>query len=894
MTEDRRKQVRMGLIAAVVAAAGLVLGVIFGSFVLWQGGRFEDLEKLETHKPALFTKIYSKRGELIDIISSERRIILDFEDIPKNFVHALVAVEDEDYFDHIGVSPFGILSAVKDNVLKNTRRGASTLTQQLVKNITKDKRFSYKRKLKEQFLAVQLELRYTKEEIFAMYVNEVPFGNNQFGIEAAARYYFGKTVGALSLEECATLAGLLQAPSRYNPYRNPDECLARRNVVLDRMGVEGYVDRDRVDMAKAAPLELRDRNRNDPQPTAAHFVDMVREYLFDKYGEETVRTSGWDVHTTLDIDYQRAAEKAVGEGLKDVDKQLGYRRYDCPSVFKGPRGEEPDILNDYYDPTWRAPMQEGLSVRGVVMSVEADHAMVRVDDRLFRIEARNVKWVARRIRDLSKYFNAGDAPLFHVVARDHIDAAASENELDAGYDEESEEAAPEEASGEQSDEAQLVEEDYPFTLELDQEPEIEGAMLAVDPRSGDLLAMVGGYDYRRSKFNRATQAKRQVGSAFKPVVFGAALEKGFTLSDILFDEPTVFVDPTKFEVDEETGEIEPWVKNADEERKMRLGLIPTPVPYEPHNYYNRYVGRVTLRDALAQSKNIVSVKLLNAAGYDNVLDYALRLDLDEHSLQPYPSLALGAMEMTLQEMAYAYSAFANKGVRYQPRFISLIMDAKGRVIEENPPKGIQAISPQNAYLIADALTSAIEDDRGTARRAQRLRMPLAGKTGTTNDYTDAWFLGFNPEIVVGVWVGRDLRHTIGRNRTGTNTALPLWIRFFESVKASLDQQDFVMPEGLTKVPIDKFTGKKITRDCDCEEDGLILETYIRGTEPTEICSQEEKERQRLPWYLQKRAYQYDYETGEIKPARVMIDNVSQRRATRLLTDAREKDEKDDA
>ncbi len=883
MNQKKKRIIRWTLTVFAVTALGVSLGILAGMYVLWQGARFEDLEKLETHKPALFTKIYSRRGALIDIISAEQRIMLDFEDIPKEFVNALIAVEDEDFFHHIGVSPFGILSAVKDNLLKNTHRGASTLTQQLVKNITKDTRYSYKRKLKEQFLAVQLELRYTKEEIFAMYVNEVPFGNHQFGIEAAARYYFGKTVGALNLEESATLAGLTQAPSRYNPYRNPDACIRRRNVVLDRMAVEGYIDREKRDSAKRAPLELRDRNRRQAQPTAAHFVDMVREYLFDKYGEETVRTSGWDVYTTLDMTYQREAEQAVREGLKEIDKLLGYRRYDCPSVFSGPSGQDEDILQTYYDPSWRTPLQESVSLRAVVMAVEADYIDARVEDRVFRLTAERVKWVARRVKDMTQYFKVGDAPLFRVVRKpDPESGAEAEPEPEGAANEAAENAGP-----------QLVAEDFPFTLELDQEPDIESALMAVNPRNGDLLAVVGGYDYRRSKFNRATQAKRQVGSAFKPVVFGSALEQGYTLSDILFDEPTIFVDPTVFEI-EDDGEIKPRVNNPDIERRMRLGLIPTPKPYQPHNYYNRYAGRVTLRDALAQSKNIVSVKLLNSVGYDHVVDYALRLKLDENSLQPFPSLALGAMEMTLRDMSYAYSAFANNGVRYEPRFVSLIMDAKGRVIEETPPKGEQVLSPQNAYLMTSAMSSVIQDEKGSGRRAKRLGMPLAGKTGTTNDYTDAWFVGFNPELAAGVWVGRDLRHTIGSNRNGSNTALPIWIKFLERVKGTLQREDFSMPEGLTKVPIDKYTGKKMTRDCNCQEDGLILETYLQGAEPTEICAQREKERQKLPWYLQKRAYQYDWEEGAIEPARVLVDFVSQRRAQRLLELERNKDGDDGA
>ncbi len=432
----------------------------------------------------------------------------------------------------------------------------------------------------------------------------------------------------------------------------------------------------------------------------------------------------------------------------------------------------------------------------------------------------------------------------------------------------------------------------PFRLELDQEPDLEAAFLVADTQNGDILAMVGGYDYQRSKFNRSEQAKRQVGSAFKPVIFGAALEQGYTLTDKLFDEPTLFADPNQFTLDE-NGEVQIIYANANQARRMRLGLIPKPKPYLPHNYYNSYVGQVTLRTAMAQSKNIVSVKLLNAVGYDHVLDYAYRLKLGHNNLQPFPSLALGAMEMSLSDLIYAYSAYAHNGVRYEPRFISLITDSKSHVIEDNPPKGEQVISPQNAYLVTTSLRAVIGDEKGTARRALSLQRQLdgnlGGKTGTTNDYTDGWFVGYSPRIVAGAWVGRDLKHTIGNKMAGSNTALPIWLKFFEEIKGDLVGDSFVMPEGLIKVPVDRITGKRITSDCDCDDQDLILEVFERGTEPTEICTRAERAKLELPWYLQKRTYELDPETGEIKPAWVEIDVTSQKRALEFLKNAEHQD-----
>ena len=880
------------LIAMVL---GLAAGIPNGMFVLWQGEQFDDLEVLETYKPLLYTRVFDRKGNLIDIISTEQRFKIEYEDIPKDFVHALVAVEDEYFFSHIGFSPVGMLSALRDGLMRDYFRGASTLTQQLVKNITKDKRYAVSRKAKELFLAVQLERMFTKAEIFSQYVNEVPFGNNQFGIEAAARYYFDKPTTALNLVESATLAGIPQAPTRFNPYRYPDACINKRNIVLERMAVEGFITREQAQTAKKEPLILRDRREGSTKaPLAAHFMDKVRNHLFDKYGEEQVRTSGWDIHTTLDLDYQRIAESAVKEGLKGVDKTLGYRNYDAPSALKGTDLPEDEVLKEYFDPSWRTPIQDGVNLRAIVTHVSEEEVRVRIKEHTFLLTYENMKWISRKKpKDLGRYFKVGDVPLFKVILKENL---GQDIDLDAYLDEENiipfedetVEADVAVVESEETEDGEVVEapeptQVFPFELELDQEPELEGSFMAVDTQSGDILAMVGGYDYRRSKFNRADQALRQVGSAFKPIIFGAALERGYTLSDTLFDEPTLFVDPTQFEFDDK-GEIKVRTRNATIARKMRLGLIPTPKPYQPHNYYNRYVGKVTLRSALAQSKNIVSVKLLNSVGYDRVLDYVNRLRLYKPSLQPFPSLALGAMEMTLQDMVYSYSSFSNLGVRYEPRFVRLIMDSKGRIIEDNPAKGEQVVSPQNAYLVKEAMRAVIFDPKGSGKRALQLKYPhLAGKTGTTNDYADAWFIGFSPNIAAGVWVGHDIKRTIGRGRAGSNTALPIWQKFYEGVKDDLPKEGWALPEDMIKIPIDRVTGKKLTPDCDCDEKDLILETYIKGTEPTSICTAKEKKAMTgLPWYLQKRTYQYDTLTGEMKPNTVMIDNASQLKALEFI------------
>lgn len=870
----------------VALAFGAIAGGVFGYFVLWQGARFEDLQNLEAYKPKLYTKIHDRNGVLLATISSEKRVILDFEDIPKEFVDAMVALEDEDFFNHIGVSPLGILAAVKDNLTKGTMRGASTLTQQLVKNITKDKRNSYQRKLKEQFLAVQLEARFTKEELFAMYANEVPFGNNQFGIEAAAKYYFGKSVGALSLVESATLAGLPQAPTRFNPYRHPENCKAKRNLVLGRMLDEGYITQAQFDKGILEPLVLREK-QNRPREVAGHFIDKVRNYLFETYGEDVVRTSAWDVYTTIDVGYQRIAEDAVRDSLKEKDKTLGYRHYDCPNIYKGKETADANLLVEYFDPTWHRQPQLGINMRALVMAVEKDKVHVRVKDASITLTHDNMPWVAKKIRDMNKYFKVGDTPLFMLeelppepVEPPEEEVAVEGEEAEAEVSEEGEDS-PETAVAEVVPE--VVEPPFPFKLALDQEPDIEGAFIAVDPTTGDMLAMVGGYDYRRSKFNRAEQARRQVGSSIKPLIFGAALENGYTLADILVDEPTSFWDPTQLRLDE-NGELDLFAPHSERARRIRLGLIPRPEPYEPHNYYNTFDGKITLRRSLAASTNIVAVKLLNSVGYDHILEYADRLKLlDNNDLQPFPSLALGAPEITLEDMTYAYGTFGNEGVRYKPRFIRSIMNDKGLYIEKNDKEGEQVISPQNAFLVSQAMTEVIHGKHGTAKTARRLGLKhIAGKTGTTNDYTNAWFIGYSRQIAAGAWVGRDLNHTIGKGSTGGNTALPIWRRFMVAIKDDLTDKPFTIPEGITTVPVDYYTGKKVTRDCDCNQDDVVLEVFVKGTEPTEVCTAREREVMDLPWYLQKRTYQIDEPNRKIKPSLVQINHPSQKRALRFL------------
>ena len=875
-----KKYIKYGVISIVL---GGIIGLGFGIFIIYQGQTLEDLRTLKEYTPKLFTRVYDRNGKLIDIISSEKRIVLEYKDIPQNFVYALVATEDKDFFQHIGVSPLGILSAVKDRLFTSQLRGASTLTQQLVKNITKDTRNSFYRKFKEQLLAVQVEMLFTKEEIFAMYANEIALGNNQFGIEAAATYYFGKPVGALNLPECAALAGIPQAPSRYNPYKYPDACKERREHVLRRMMDQGYITQAELQEASRTNLELVDHKGSQDSIGGGWFVDKVRAYLFDKYGEETVRSSRWDVYTTLDLDWQRMAEASMVKGLQQVDKKQGYRPADVPSVFKGVQKDNPDILNTYFDPSWHRALLPGTQIRGLVTEVHENAVKVRILDQFFEVSKAQMKWIQRA--PLESLFKIGDVPLF-LVADSGLPVPDMADEDESETDAEMATEPGSETNTGVEDVQDVLEKERKgqtnsLILLLDQEPVIEGGLYAVDNKTGAIRAMVGGYNYKKTKFNMAEQARRQVGSAFKPILYGAAFENGYTLSDLIFDEPTVFVDPIFFEPTVEGG-FTRKLRSEKIERAMRLGLMAVPQPYEPHNYYENYAGYVTLRLALAQSKNIVAVKLLNAVGYDHVLDYVFRMGLGNDQLQPFPSMALGAFEMTLAEMTHAYSTFAMNGIHFDPLFVTLISDNKGRILEKNLEKGEQVISPENAYLVTSAMRSVIEDPLGTGRKAKTLGLPLAGKTGTTDDYSDAWFLGMHPDVTVGVWVGHHTKITIGKNATGASVALPIWIDFVNGIKRELVTREFTRPPNIVSLPVDRTTGKRVTSDCDCDPSQQISEDYIKGMESIEICSKEEQIALALPWFLQKRQFDYDPEEMKMRSALAWIDNASQRRGNLVL------------
>ncbi|MEW5983574.1 MAG: PBP1A family penicillin-binding protein [Acidobacteriota bacterium] len=754
-----------GIVALFVIAA--VLGILTGGLVAYTGD-LPLVEALDDYTPSTITRVHASSGEVVGEFATQRRILLRYEDIPELLRHAILSAEDDSFEHHIGINFRRLFVAAVTNVLKGGYEGgASTLTQQLARKLFLKPDKTLERKVKEWLLALQIEKRYTKQEIFTLYCNQMNLGHGAYGVEAAARLYFGKSVKDLKLEEAATIAGILQLPERQSPYVNPTWATRRRNYALQRMATEGYITRAEADAAAARPLAVTGLPAAGGT-VAPYFIEEVRKHLERQYGARDLYESGLEVYTTLDVELQQAANLALDRGLRAIDKRRGYRRPSRSVLGDG------GTIASYTDRRWERPIRPGDIVPAVVVRVggtrRADAsagldrplpqgaARLRVGTYEADLTRRGFAWTGRS--------SAADL----VGAGDLIQVAVT------GVDEQ-----------------RLV-----LEVTLEQEPVIDGALLAIDNDTGQIMAMTGGLDFRRSKFNRAVQAPRQVGSIFKPVVFAAAIDRGYTPSTIIVDEPVSY----------EAGPGQP--------------------PYEPRNYDRRYEGPITIRRVIEQSRNVPTVRMMDQLGPAQVVEFARRLGF-ESPLQPFLSTALGASEATLLEVTSAYSAFANQGLRMQPYQISKIVDRDGTLLEEQRPEARDGIRADTAYIISNLLRGVVE--RGTAEKAAALEWPLAGKTGTVDDYTDAWFVGFDPHVTVGVWVGFDEKKPIGPNETGAAAALPIWIDFMQAYIGARGDRNapprFEAPGNIVQIAIDRASGRPVPP----ETPGSFREAYIAGTQP---------------------------------------------------------------
>ena len=745
----------------------LLLPVAVGGAAIGHGlkGDLPDVEALDRYTPPLNTRVLARDGATIGSFGEQRRTLLAQKDIPKVFLQALVAVEDSNFYKHGGIDLKGIARAAwHDLTTMSFEQGASTITQQLSRNLFLKPDKTPRRKVQEMLLAMDIEKRYSKDEILRMYCNQVYMGHGRYGLAAAAEYYFDKHAPELDLSESALLAGLIQRPEGLSPFRNPEASIKRRAHVLERMVAEGDITPQQAEQAKRAPLVLS--SHHDAADIAPYFVEEVRRAIQAKYGEEGIYQGGLEVRTGLDIKIQRAANTAVDAGLRQLDKRQGWRG----RIDKVGAGQAPE---DWASATWRGGIVDGEVYDGVVLQTSRGQARVKTGTIEGTLDADGVSWTGKK--DPAALMRRGDIVRVRVVSHKIADHAV-------------------------------------FALE--QEPKVEGALVAIDPTTGAVRALVGGSDFRRSEFDRAMQARRQAGSSFKPFVYAAALTRGMTPSDRVLDAPTVFVEPGTLSI------------------------------YQPENYGKHYYGLLTFREALEKSANIAAVKVLDRAGFAPVIDLARELGLTTQ-LRPFPSMALGAFEVSLYEMTSAYGAFANQGVRVEPYLVESVRSREGTVLETTKPAAREVLSPQVAAVMNSLLEGVITD--GTGAAAASLGRPLAGKTGTTDDFTDAWFIGYTPDLVVGVWVGFDAKKTLGSRETGAQAALPIWQSVMENALRDVPPLPFPDVEGVTHVSVDHTTGLRAVDSAGCVE--RINEAFLEGTEPTQECSAAEHARLQLPWIL---------------------------------------------
>ncbi len=667
-----------------------------------------EIRALETYRPNVVTEIYADDGQLVGSFALQRRILMTYEQCPKVLYNAVTAIEDQHFEEHWGIDFPRIAGAASRKLFKGGKvQGASTITMQLAGNLFLDRsEISFRRKMQETLLALQIERRYTKPQIFTMYANQVYLAHGNYGFAAAAEFYFGKPVTDLKLQEAALLAGMVNGP-KYSPLSNPTGALARRNLVIHRMEEEGKITATEEAAARKTPLGLHIQYpRNDLAP---YFFEDTRKYLEATYGSEAVHERGLRVYTTLNIAMQRAANQAVRDGLHSYDRRHGWRG-DLPNILRDNLGQ----LDTYEDEDWRHPIEKGSYVTGLVLSADEKNATIKIGKYRAILSPSDFAWTGRK--KPAELLKIGDLAQFSILELRESTAR----------------------------------------VQLEQQPAPQGAMIAIDNATGEIKAMVGGYSFEDSKFNRATQAFRQVGSSFKVYVYADALEKGATPFDTILDAPFTTVSGGQ--------------------------------SYSPHNYDEKFEGMITLRRALAGSRNVPAVKLMEKIGISSVVDMTRRFGITT-PLPPYLPLALGSADMKLLEHVSAFTVFPNDGIRIDPHMIRRVTSYDGALLEEAHPEVHDVVSPEVARTMTAMLEEVVQF--GTGIQAKALGRPAAGKTGTTQDYTDAWFVGFTPQITCGVWVGFDDKQiSLGKKETGARAALPIWLEFMQGALAGTPVLDF--------------------------------------------------------------------------------------------------------
>ena len=718
--EQAQAPTRHKIVRRFVFALLVLLSALIGSFsglIFVYSTDLPQIEQLEHYRPISSTELYDVHGKVIGSFALQRRVISTYSDFPPVLIDALVSTEDKDFFRHGGVNLWRIIGAAYRDVESGGKmQGASTLTMQLARNLFLSQDRSFRRKVQEILLATQIERRFTKEQILTLYGNQIYLGHGVYGFEAASEFYFSKPAKQLTLPEAALIVGLPKAPTNYSPINHPSPALKRRNLVINAMLEDGKITTVQASEARNTPLALH--VAHDPNSLAPYYVEEIRRYLENKYGTDQVHEGGLRAYTSLDMELQSAANRAVLDGLAAYERRHGWRGHLENVQLEG------ETLDGYRHPDWDQPLEVGTYTHALVTAVWPwGSATVKIGSYLATLGPPDVLWTRGKIPQI---LNSGDIAYVKILS------------LDAGGK---------------------------AKVSLEQDSGAQGALVAIDNATGDIRAMVGGRDFNLSKFNRATQALRQVGSSFKPYVYTAAIDQGSRPDDTILDAPVTF--------------------------QTASG------PYSPHNYDEKYEGVISLRRALAQSRNIPALKLTDKVGIRTVEDYARKFGITS-PLPPYLPVALGAAEVTLMEQTSAFSVFPDDGVRLVPRYLTKVTDYDGRVLEENYPGVKDVVSARTARLMTSMLQGVVQ--HGTAIAAASLKLPLGGKTGTTNDFTDAWFVGFSPTLTAGVWVGYDEKKPLGEKETGARAALPIWIQFMTAALAGKDPGKFQPPPDLPPRP----------------------------------------------------------------------------------------------
>ncbi|GAB6057653.1 penicillin-binding protein 1A [Desulfonatronum parangueonense] len=767
------------VVLLMLAGIGGLVGLYF-----WAARDLPSFKTITDYNPSLVTTVLARDGQVLGYFYNERRFLVESTDLPPKVTQSFLAAEDSNFYHHEGIDISGILRSLIRNIqARSIVQGGSTITQQVIKSLLLTPERSYERKLKEAILAYRLEHYLTKDEILTIYLNQIFFGAGAYGIEAAARTYFNKHAHELTLAEAALLAGLPKAPSMNNPLRNASRARSRQVYVLERLLTLGWITAEEYRTAMDQPM-IFDTGSDPSWRQGAWYLEEVRRELIARFGEEKVYNGGLKVQALVDLDHQAAAENALRGELVALGKRQGWQ-----GPIRALAGQDADSFLESQSIS-PAALLAGDWIRVLVTDVRSDGAYVRFGPYHGWIDVQTMGWARTPdpsrapedvppVRDAQRVLNVGDV----VWAALRLDKEEDMEDLSLDMDDA---VLPAALLGRK------------WELSLEQEPLAEGAIASIDPHTGDVLALVGGYSFHRSHFNRATQAMRQTGSTFKPIVYSAALDNGFTAASILMDAPIVYTDATT---------LDTW---------------------KPENFEGRFHGPTMLRTALVKSRNLVTIRVAQSVGIHKIIDRARELGL-QGDFTPDLAVSLGSTSVSLMNMCKAFSAFARDGSTVEPRIILSVHTAWGEPLLENEVRTTPAISPQNAYIITEMLQEAVRD--GTGRRARALGRPVAGKTGTTNNHHDAWFIGYTPYLLTGVYIGFDQLQSLGRMETGSRAALPAWLAYRRQVEETYPEQNFTPPAGLTMARIDPESG--LIAGPDWRGTSFLL-PFISGTQPQQV------------------------------------------------------------